>query len=291
MTILPAQFVKFLRKGFSPLIIIAVVAVVAVLGVGGFFAFNMVNTPAKVKEKAGLVHPIFVQHKETVDKIIDHLKEDTGSDSDSLERAALKSKDLAAQAEKEKTNLDELVKTMNIGELAPYKKLLDDYLALSVKLTAYEKDSGNLMDSYVRPIKDYETLTVKLRGASSYMYSDPDKYLSLLSEGITEEEAVLAKFKKIDSTYFAKYNDQFIKTIENEIDYLKTVKMAVENRRLSELATATQKYASNSQENRMALRRVIEQINDEVKSLASKATSTADQVGNEYNRLRTKYNF
>jgi hypothetical protein len=83
----PAQVFGLLRRGFSPVIILAGIAGVALLGVGGFLLFNAINTPAKVKENVSIAQPIFVQYKQSVDKIVEHLKEDGNGDSDSLVRS------------------------------------------------------------------------------------------------------------------------------------------------------------------------------------------------------------
>lgn len=287
----PAQVFGLLRRGFSPIIILAGIAGVALLGVGGFFLFNAINTPAKVKENVSIAQPIFVQYKQSVDKIVEHLKEDGNGDSDSLERSAKKSEDLVKQAETEQANLTQVMKAITVSELQGYKKLLEDYVTVSVKIISYERENGQLADAYVKPIKDYEELTVKLSGASNYVYSDPDKYMMILASGITDEEDILTKFKKIELKYFQKYNDQFVKNISDEVDFLKNVKAAVESRKTADIAVASQKYSANTQQNSKALNRIVEQLNDDVKSLAETATSNADQINSEYNRLRTKFNF
>src|SRR3990167_1224336 len=136
----------------SILIMVGVLGIFLV-AVVSYFVFNMVSTPAQVKEKSQLVEPVFVDLCRTIKKIGEHVKESSGSDSDSMERYAQKGKSLLKDAQRDRATLQTHIDTMTVSALSKYKDTLTAYLKEADSLIETEKDNISAGEAYVEPLR------------------------------------------------------------------------------------------------------------------------------------------
>ncbi|MBI2338216.1 hypothetical protein HYU95_03435 [Candidatus Daviesbacteria bacterium] len=281
------------QEGFAPIFIAIFAAVIIAAGAGGYLVFNSLNQPVRIKEKSTVIQPLFQDLKRSIEDVAEHIDESpSGSDSDSHERYAQKGSSLIKTGN---DNLDKLraqITKLDLPEVQDYKKNLSDYIAKSEELIKYEKDNVKLGQDYDAPRRDYEQLTKDISGVSSYMYSDPARYVKEVGEAISKEDKVIKAFEGLsEEGLFKKYHEVFIKTLKTERDFLAEVSEAVNNRDDNALKQAIKGYDQASKDEARELSRISDEAKEKYKGVISELKSLADRVDQSYNVLKDKFKF
>lgn len=273
-------------------VIIIALAILLVGGVG-YLAANFLNTPIKVKEKVNTVYPVFKDLDKKLGELVDEMNKETDdSDSDSLERSTKKTEGIVKDAEEKVKSLEELRNTLNIGPLKVFNVALDEYIIQAKELIALGKENVKLGQVWVEPMKDYEKLTIELSGVSNYLYSDPDKYITKLNEGIAEEKEIMKTVQNLEFQKEVKdLNEAMAKNLSIEIVFLEDMVKAVEERDNNKIALAQKVYAEDLQNNLKEVNRLTEKLEDLTKELTDKLNESFDKAETEYNVLKAKYKF
>ncbi len=276
------------KRNMLPLLVVLLILLIG----GGVTLYTLFfDSPAKIKEKVKVSHPVFLSYVRLVEKVADHLKEEADSDADSIERYGAKGEDLLKDVRDEKGNLTTEMSGMNSGKLKKYKDALQAYVTKSDELYKLEENNVTFSQAYVEPLRKYEKLTIDVQGASSYLYSDPDKYVSILNKAIADEKSVIRDLKKLSlEGDMGLMHEAFIATMETEVTFLEDMVKAVEDRDSSTIATATQKYAQEQQKNTKELKRVSDKLDNLVEDLSDDLDGLRDKVEDEYNNLKDEYN-
>jgi hypothetical protein len=276
-------------SGFAPVLILVIFALV---GLGAFIFTSNLNKPARVKQKAELVSPLFRDYANSLEDVIAHLEEEPASDVDSIERYLQKGKDFLKTAEENQENLNSQINKLNITDLSDYKKGVNDYIDKSKEVLSIHKDNLDLLEKYIPSLQDYEQLTVNLSGVSNYLYSDPAKYVSEVDKAIKSENEILSDIKTITpSDLMSEYHENFIKTLENERDLLTQLRDAARDRNNAALTTAMRAYGEKAQENSRETNRIKDELDDIVKNLSDELDDIIDNLEREYDDLKEKFDF
>lgn len=281
------------QKGFAPLLLLIMIAAVSAAGVGGYFLFNNLNQPAKIKESSNIIHPLFQDLKRSIGDIAEHLDETpSGSDADSAERYSQKGKSLIQTGS---DNLDRLkiqVNKLDISGTEEYKKKLTSYITLSEQLILYEKDNVKIGMDYISPLRDYEELSQDVSGVSNYLYSDPARYVKEVGAAIEKEDAIIKRLEALNEDgLFLDYHKSFIQILKTEKDLLSKSRTAVNNRDNTALNDAIKQYSQTSQEDKKKLSRIQDQTKETYKGTISELESLADKIEQQYNELKSQYKF
>ncbi len=275
------------KKSKLPLIIVLLV----LLMIGGAVYFLFLDTPGKVKEKVKVAHPVFLSYTRYVEKMAEHLEEEAESDSDSIERYGAKGEDILKDVRNEKEKLTTELNDMKSGKLQKYKDALQAYLSKSDEVYDLEEDNVAFSKAYVEPLRTYEKLSIDVSGASSYLYSDPDKYVDILRQAIEDEQSVIRDLQKLKlDGDMGRMHEVFIETLQTEVTFLEEMVDAVENRDNSEIATSTQRYTQAQQNNGKELQRVSDKLDNVVEDINDELETLKDKAEDQYNELKEEYN-
>ncbi len=273
-------------------ILLAVIAGLVFLAIA-YFIVGKINTPAKVKEKAVVTQTAFIEYQKGINKIANHLKDDSGgSDSDSLEREIQKGKDLIETAKSTNKTLKVQVENINLNELQNYKDKLEEYLAKSDQLILLEVETLEWAEQVIDPIKTYEDASVEVSGASNYMYSDPSKYTEILEEFVTKDRKLIKELENIKIGASLKdVHKPFIAHMKSELKLIEELSKAVENRSTSAIADAQKVYAQEAQKNDQDLNREQDKLDEIIEDLSDEVEDLGKEIESEYTRLQAKYGF
>lgn len=278
---------KFKPKGFAPLFLLIVIALAA--GVT-FFLTQIVGKPARIKEKLEVAQPLFRDLDKSVKKVIDHLKEVPDSDADSTERYLQKGNSALKSAEDNVDTFKPIAGKLTFTELKAYKAQVDKYLSKTDESLKLEKDEMALLAGYISPLKDYEKMTVDLSGVSNYLYSDPARYVKEVGKAIDRESEIYSTLSALKPEgHTQKNHEAFLKVIKNEMDFLKQIKTAVENRNSSSVTAALKNYSENQQSSSREMNRLKDELNETIKDLSNDIDSLSEDIEREYSDLKSKF--
>lgn len=287
----PGQNSSEQKKG-GLLLPIIIVIVLLVLGIGGFIAYGAVTKPIIVKEKAQTAKPLLDDYDKTIDKLIKLFEEDTAFETDTYERAAEKGEGLIKTADTQRAEIEKKIKEMSIPELSNYKNYLSTYLKTSDEILNLNKDYVKFLRGYVQPLKDYEEETLAMSGASNYMYSDTQKYVSVINEAIKKEEAIIKNLEGlVFSNDLQKAHETLTKTFRIETDLLIALVKAVETRDTNKITEAQQKYTADLQQILKDFSRFNDKIKDSMETNKDRLESIKSEIDQEYNTLKSKFTF
>ena len=280
-------------KKKSPLMIGIVAIAVIVLGIGGYFIIDMLNTPAKVKGKAEVVQPAFSDYSKAMTKISDYLTDEDGkSDSDSIERSVTKGKSLVKESLRTKKTLSALITDMNMAQTKNYKSAIDMYIKKAEEIEKNANENIILGDAYVTPLRKIEKMSVDISGASNYMYSEPKKYTTVLSDAIKQMDSIEKELQKVKSSGdLQESHELFISSLNSQKVFLESILQAVEERDDSGIATATKKYAQDSQQLRKDIARVSDTLKESTQEQADELQDIQEKVSDAYADLKSQYKF
>ena len=263
------------------------------LGVGAYFVVQLINTPALIKEKVLTTYPVFEAYKKTLGKVTDYMKSDSsGSDSDSIQRNIEKGNSLIKLVSLNSENLTSLVVKMDSPQLTEYKKGLNDYTDKAKHLSSLIEEEVKMGGDYIDSIKKYEKLATNITGVSTYMLSEPQRYVTEVNKIIEDENSIVKNLEKFSyKNNHQKLHEAFLKNYKNEVEFLKNMIAAVENRKDNELITAQKQLVENQQENSKEFNRINDNMHNEVDNINNDLDSIESKIIQEYNRLKAKYNF
>ncbi len=270
----------------------AVVAFAAISGLT-YFGINKLNTPARVKEQVVPAHEYYQEHKQVADKLVDHLLDDSEiSDPEALERETEKAHDLIDKESQIREKLNSGLERMTVKQLVTYKQDTKSYLGSVAAVITYEQEIADLVEKYIGPFKKMEELSVENSGVSNYMYSDPSKYTEKISEYITEQEKIVKQIEAIDSgEKYADINQSLIEGLKIELQFIKDLKQAIEDRDREVIVQAQQEYTQKTKENEKEYERLNDKIDEKIEDLEDEIEAEARKIESEYSRLRNKYGF
>lgn len=280
-------------KPKNPMLIGMIAVAVIILGVGGYFLMDMLNTPAKVKGKAQVVQPAFSDFSRAMNKIDDYMLDTSGkSDSDSIERSVEKGKNLIKEADRTKKTLDSLTMDMNLSQTQNYKKAIDTYRKKADEVEKNANENITLGNVYVEPLRKIEKLTVDITGASNYLYSDPQRYTTALSNAVKQLDSIESDLKNVKASGdMQRSHELFIKTLEAQTTFLNDVVQAVNDRESGAIAKASQDYAQNEQQLQKDTARIEDKMKETNQDLADDLKDLQDKVQEEYSSLKNTYKF
>jgi|GEM_PF-2185177 len=282
-------------KQSSPTALFAVLGIfiVAALAAGAFFIASAINVPVKVKENAEMLQPVFDEYAKNVNKIIDDIKDESaGSDADSFERAAKKSETLAKTAESAGKSLTSVVAGLSMKEMSAYKLKIGEYISKGNELIAYEKAMAQWGLGMVDPLKQYETMVLKISGMNNLMMSNPDLYVKSIGDLIVQEEAIIKQMEKVAvSSDFEAEHRAIVNNLKVEVDFIKKMKTGVENRSVAEITAAEQTYTQERQNGSKSLNRASDALKEKTKEMSSDTQTAQEAVKDEYSRLKLTYKF
>ncbi len=263
-----------------------------VLAGGGYMLLNSANSGAKIEEQATTTQPLFLAYARTMEKLSEHIVETSGSDSDSLERYSLEGKLLLEEAEAQKVALEEQLALISASDLSEYKSSIEQYIEKADVLFKVEGENVAVGEYYVEPIRNYEKIQVTASGAGNYMYSDPDKYVSIINNVIADEKAVIAELKQMGSLeVLNELHALMITSMEAEVAFLGQLSRAVANRNADSISLSLQGFVQGSQDRAKemgliqdTLDKMVEDTNDELDVLK-------ESVETEYNTVRAAHAF
>jgi hypothetical protein len=281
-------------KAKSPMMMGVIAGVVILLGVGGYFLMDMLNTPAKVKGKAEVVQPAFTDYSKAMTKISDYMLDDTSSssDSDSIERSVEKGKNLVKEAGRTKKTLSGLLSDVNMSQTKDYKTAIESYIK-TAEMVEKEADANvTLGEAYIEPLRKLEDMSVELSGASTYMYSDPEKYNQILTSAIKDVDAITKQLESAKATGdLQESHTLFVKTMKAQSTFLSAILDAVKSRETNAIATATQAYAEEAQALQKDISRVSDKMKDTNEEQADALEELQEKVETEYQDLKREYKF
>jgi hypothetical protein len=282
---------KFSLAAYKGKILVALV--ILAVGVAAYFVANLINTPVRIKEQVVPTHVMFVDYDQKVDKVIeDLLAENNNTSVDALERAVKKSEDYLEEAEEHQEKLEAGVQTLTIGQTRGYREAVEKYLEESNKAIEAEKQAVDLGKAYLSPIKKYKDLETKISGSSAYTFSNPNKYSDELEKFIKEHEDILNEFKNIQVGDQVKdLNDMMIKRMEDELNFIKDTKKAIDERDVELIANAQQTYAEKSKSQTEDSERVTDEFNDRIEDIQDSLQDLRKKVEAEHSTLQAKYKF
>lgn len=269
------------------------VAAVVLIAVAAFYGFNFLNKPIRVKEQVIPTHQIFQDHQQTVEKISDYLLEESGIESsEGMEREIKKAEDLLADEQELRSKLKDSLDRMTVSELSDYQQQTQAYLSSSQKLLVHGQRTTDFIKGLVEPFKSMEELSVKHSGMSHYMYSDPNKYIDEIQTYTDEQTELVEEIKQIETE--GKYKDlhqSLSRQFEIELQLLKDLKQAVEDRDEEGMVTARKTYDQDNLEEEKEFERVEDLLDEEIENLSDQIMNQAKKVEDEYSDLRHHYNF
>lgn len=289
----PTQSVVTVEKK-NPFMALMGIIVVIIVAAGGYLLFNLITTPAQVKQQVSMTHTVFKDYRTSTNKLIDDFLDDSSDQSspEAMERAIQKSKDILRSAEKERETLLERVGELSVAAGSEYKSKVQEYLDGSAQLLTDQKTGVELFTKYVDPLKKYSEVSVQAAGISQYMYSDPAKYITELDKLVTEEQNILDTFKGITaSAPYREIHEGFILNLQAELALLQDMKSAVTKRDVNSVAKATQSYAQKIQDNSKAMEKAQDDVETTVENARDDLKDISDRVDELYSNLQRKYSF
>lgn len=282
--------VKSKNKNILPIIIgLVVVVLIALMGV--VYYLFLADSPTKIKSTLSTINPSFVSYSRAVRSMMDQLQEDSGSTADSIERSTAEGEDLLKEVKDARSTLEEELKSMKSSKLKDYKETIENYIVTADEAYEYEKSNINISKAYIKPMRDYEKLTLDISGSSNYLLSDPDKYVAILNNAITTEEKIKKEFEDIETdSIFGDMHNSFIRTLSIEISFLREMVSAAENRDANQIATATKQYTQSQQNNANEISRISDKLDKKVREMGQKLDDLKEDVDVEYNKLKTEFN-
>ena len=268
------------------------VLIVMVLGVAAFFLVTLLNTPLKVKEKVSLVSPVFISLNRNMTNISEHLEREPKDDADSIERYASEGENLLQDAKKDKEHLTNTLQTVNIKELQSYKKSIEEYLTSADELLVMEEENVKLGFAVSKYIKGFQKQAADITSASVYVYSDPDRFIKTMDTLTREMETFVGELKEVEIKSVMKDAfGEFVTLQTVELQYLKDMKLAIDNRSQTQVATATQKYTSDKKQAEEDYNRASDVMDKEIRDAVDELEAFGDKVETEHQVLRSTYNF
>jgi hypothetical protein len=271
---------------------VIITAGLAVLAGGGYLILNSANSAAKVQEQVTTAQPLFLEYSRTIGKMAEHIVESSGADSDSMERYALEGRIFVQDAETQKAALESQVDAMSASDLSEYKNILNEYLQKADYLLAMERENVAMTEYYIEPIRKYEKLTVGISGASNYLYSDPDKYVSIVNTAIVDEKAIIAELKKFDSgELLIEYHNAGLARMEEEVRFLERLVQSVTNRDVDAISSSMQGFMQSIQNSAKELSRLSDELDRKVENTEDDLDTLKEKIESEYVNLRATYKF
>lgn len=277
----------------SPLLTIGIpLFVVLLLAVGAYFLVSKINTPLKVKEKVELVEPTFDSFSRNVSNIIEHIDREPKVDADSIERYALEGENLLQDARKDKELLDTALGSVNLAELSVYKGHIEGYMQKADEVITLEDENVKLGRAVASYIKEYQQQAAQIQSASAFVYSDPDKFIQTMNTLTVEMEKFVGELQKVELKSEMKdpFAD-FVKLQNIELQYLKEMKTAIDNRSQPQVVTATNKYAAEKKNAEEDYNRSSDALDKKLRDLTDDLEKLAQNVTTEHQSLRNKYSF
>lgn len=279
--------------GFILTAILIVIILGALIGGGAYFVNKTFNTPKQVKERVELIQPILEDYTKSVKDLGDYLKNDSNStDTDSMERDVQKGRNLLKTADDNLKTLSPLLEKLDIEEVQKYKSSINDYLPKAKAIVDISREAVDLSSSYIGPLREMETASLSSTGISNYMYSDPDKYVSLVDDLINKMSDITKKLEDIPAGSSVKeYHNSTVRVYKEQVSLLKQVRDAVAKRSLSAITQAQNAYAESSKNLEKETNRISDQLNEKIDESTKETESLREKITSEYNRLRGTYNF
>jgi len=273
-------------------IIVLVIILLAVIGGASFFVASLLNKPAKIREAVNTTQP-FVESLETTNKkIIEHIKDDMGTDPDAIDRYTQKGDNYISTETSDLESLTNLTNKMPSGDLKTYKDSLLKFINATNQLLSIEKDNTRLGKLYKSPISDYKALAVSISGASTYLYSDTAKYLAILTDATQKEQAIIKTFQSIQpGSVFKEKQDVAITNFQDETDFLNKMTTAVTNRSASQIVDAQKSYAQNLQSLQTQASKADDTFNNSLETIGDNAENEYKNVTSQIDTFKRKYNF
>ena len=281
------------EAGFG--VIILLLAGLLLLGVGaggGYLVLNTVNKPERIKSSVQPTQTAFESYNSSISDIIEYLEEeDSNSDSESIERSIQKSKGYVSTAETALTSLKDA--NMKLGsDTKIYKEEIEKYVTTAQPIFEKAKHENTVGEQMVPLIKEMEKMNSDLSGVANYMYSDPDKYISLVNEYIKKQEEILTKFKAIKTEGETKEEiDNAIKLFEAASNFLKDVVKAVENRDNEAMVQAQKAVSQKSEDLQKQTNRLKDTRKEKLKQTKKELESIEKKINDEYQSLKNEYKF
>lgn len=279
------------KKSFPWLILFLIIALI---GGAIFLLFQFYFIPLQVKEKAIYLKELFSNYTKTVDKIVDYMNEDSSSDftSDSIKRSYEKGKLLIKEYKETGDKLKKEAEKANLKEMSLFVGEMKDYIKKAEELYKLTEDLVYWSEAFYPIYKDYEESALEMQGASNYLYSDPDKYTSILEEFLKRDKKIIEDVKKLNAgSDFKEVNELMAEKLQAEYDLFEKIVEAVKSRTVSKIGEAEKDYSKETLEVTRKLGAEMEKINDKIKEISRDIKSIKEKVDEEYNQLRNKHRF
>lgn len=260
---------------------------------GGYILVNNMNKPERVKSTVQPTQTAFENYKNAISDIIEYFEDedDTGSDSDSIERALQKSKGYVATAETALVALKDSNAKLST-DAKTYKEEVEKYITTAQPVYDKAKHENQVGTEMIPLIKEMEKMNTDLSGVANYMTSDPDKYITTVNEYIKKQEEVLTKFKAIKTEGDTKEEiDAAIKLFEAANVFLKDVVKAVENRDNEALVAAQRNLSQKSEDLQKETNRLKDERKEKLKQTKRELESIEKKINDEFQSLKTEYKF
>lgn len=264
-----------------------------IFSVGGYFAAQYFNKPAFVKQKVLSVQPVFELYSKSVRDISDHLNEkSTSSSIEAMERDADKADSLVKSYIDNLALLNKKQEELDDFELKEYKNSINEYINVANKLLKEEQENIALTRAYIKPYEELEKINSTASTASYYMFSDPDKYITTLGELTNSLNKLSADLKKMETSETGtEFNNAMIELLQVQVKALKKLQSAVRKRDSNALVSAVNENKTESEEISKDMEKIAEKMEDIAKDLANEVSAQKESEIQEYNRLRSKYDF
>lgn len=257
-----------------------------------YILFTTFNTPKLVKAQIEVLHPVYQEYNANIEKLaVDILSDgDPTASTDSIERDIQKSKNIYDLAIKSKEDLEKFLGASSIYETEKYKQLITDYISKTNSILVLSNELNNYNSQFLPIRKEYEEITKDAGTLSSYMFTDPEKYITDVKALATEEKNLIQKVRKIKpSQKLSLIHESYIDIFQSEVDFLETIQLDVFNRDVKGLQNNMLQFQQDTKALSDKNQALIDKIQEEIQYDYDKSKTIKQNVDSEYSFLRSKY--
>ena len=278
------------KKKPNKMILFGGLVVLIAISIVSYFVFNVVTTPARVKDQTAITQKVISDYNDTLDEIMTELIEDEVSSANDLERSLKDAKDLLQEAEEQHDRLEELTDEITVAQLKEYKSFLQDYLSSGQEVIDVQKDNIKMGEAYLKPFRDMEELQIDKAGMSTLMISDPTEYVDEVEDYLEQQRLITKTFEEADVTgLFVDYHQTFVETLKLMTDYVETMKEAVEARSTQKMVEADREFAKPLKNLSEKEEKVKDVFDKKIEDLRDAVEDKFDLVDEEYGKVKEKY--
>lgn len=275
-------------------IVLGILFIIPILVGIAYIIFTLINTPRIVKNQVTVINPLFQEYSTQIDKLAESIMSDSPSDIsiETMERSLEKDKSTYTLAIKAKENLQNALKQSNSVELTKYNALVNDYVKKTEIVLNVARESNDYGDKWIPLQREYEKITQDASTISTYIYSNPEKYITEVKKIVQAEKDLIQKIRKIKpSQRLSPTHEEYLKNFQAEIDFLEKVQMDVYNRDTKALQDDIAQYSIDAKDLQSKLSATVDKIQDDVQIDYDKAKTLKQNIDSEYTYLRSKFKF